>query len=143
MSITNSYSGKKISQPGESPIRLHKGMRLSVMALICFCFLNFMLHSQSQQTNTNQSIQNITNPEGMAPAVFYYFSDHGSGMAIVKYDRTEGDNIYTFASIRPNQQSYSGPGLWGTLYEAGNIRLATPQERGHLIACMMAGHYVP
>ena len=143
MSIMNSYSGKKISQPGESPVRLHKGMRLSVMALICFCFLNFMLHSQSQQTNTNQSTQIITNAEESAPPVFYYFSDHGSGMAIVKYNRTEGNNIYTFASIRPQQQSYSGPGLWGTVYEAGDIRLATPQERGHLIACMASGQYIP
>jgi hypothetical protein len=85
----------------------------------------------------------ITNSESMAPPVFYYFSDHGSGLAIVKYDRTVGNNIYTYAAIRPMQHSYSGPGLWGTVYEAGDIRLATPQERGHLIACMMAGTYVP
>ena len=143
MSIMNSYSGKTISQPGKSPAHHHHGMRLSVMALICFCFLNFMHHSQSQQTNANQSTQIITNTEGMAPPIFYYFSDHGSGMAVVKYDRTVGNNIYTFASMRPQFQSYSGPGLWGTLFEAGDIRLATPQERGHLIACMMAGHYVP
>jgi hypothetical protein len=118
-------------------------MRLSVIILTFFCFLNFTPHSQSQQTNANQSAQIVVRFGEMAPKTFYYFSDHGSGMAIVKYDRTEGNNIYTFASISPQHQSYSGPGLWGTIYEAGNIRLATPQERGHLIRCMMAGAYVP
>lgn len=140
MNIMNSYPG---SQPGKYQALLHNGIRLSAMALICFFFLNFMLHSQSQQTNTDQSTQIITNAESMAPHIFYHFSDHGNGMAIVKYDRTEGDNIYTFASIRPHLQSYSGPGLWGTVYEAGNIRPATPRERAHLIVCMVAGVYIP
>lgn len=141
--MMNSYSGKTVSQPGKSPARLPNGMRLSVMALICFCFLNFIPHSQSQQTDAGQSTEIITTLEGMKPPVFYYFSDHGSGMAVVKYEKTVGNNIYTFASIRPHFQSYSGPGIWGTISEAGEIRLATPQERGHLIACMAAGTYIP
>lgn len=82
-------------------------------------------------------------PGDMAQNGFYYFADHGNGLEIVKFDRMEGSDIYTFASIRPSAQSFAGPGLWGPVANTGDIRLATPGEIGHLVACIAAGIYVP
>lgn len=82
-------------------------------------------------------------PEDMVQNGIYYFADHGNGMEIAKYDRTENGNIYTFASIRPSTLSFSGPGLWGPIANTGAIRLATLGEITHLLACIAAGIYIP
>lgn len=83
------------------------------------------------------------NPEDMTQNGFYYFSDHGNGTEVVQYDRMEGNNVYTFYSIRPSASLFSGPGLWGTTSDTGTIRSATPAEIAHLQACIAAGTYVP
>lgn len=82
-------------------------------------------------------------PTDMVQNNVYAFTDHGSGLAIIKYDRLDGSNIYSFASIRPQSQSFSGPGLWGTVDDAGAIRGATAPEANHLLSCISAGTYVP
>ena len=74
---------------------------------------------------------------------YYYFADHGSGVEVVKFDRVENGNVYTFASMRPSTLSYSGPGLWGPTANTGDIRLATLSEITHLLLCIAAGVYVP
>ena len=73
----------------------------------------------------------------------YAFSDHGSGMAVAKYDRMEGNNIYTFASIRPLLLQFNGPGLWGTVDDAGTITTATLSQITHLLLSIAAGVYIP
>jgi hypothetical protein len=82
-------------------------------------------------------------PEDMIQNGIYYFADHGNGMEIAQYDRMEGNNVYTSYSIRPSALSFSGPKLWGTTSDTGAIRLATPGEILHLLACITAGIYVP
>ncbi|MDP4261419.1 MAG: hypothetical protein Q8941_02700 [Bacteroidota bacterium] len=82
-------------------------------------------------------------PSDMIQNEIYAFSDHGSGLAIVKFDSLAGDTINSFASIRPSAQQYHGPGTWGTTADAGNIRAATNGEENHLNACIAAGTYVP
>ena len=72
----------------------------------------------------------------------YAFLDHGNGMEIAKFDRAEGNSIYTFASINSQALSFSGPFLWGTGADAGTIRTATVQEIAHLLLCIAAGIYV-
>jgi hypothetical protein len=82
-------------------------------------------------------------PEDMVQNGIYYFADHGNGMEIAKYDRMENGNVYTFASIRPSTLTFNGPGLWGPVANTGAIRLATLGEIAHLLACIVAGIYVP
>jgi hypothetical protein len=83
------------------------------------------------------------NPEDMVQNGIYYFADHGNGVEVAKFDRMEGDNVYTFASIRPSTLTFNGPGLWGPAANTGAIRLATLSEITHLLLCIAAGIYVP
>jgi hypothetical protein len=150
MGTINFFARKTNSQSGKSRAHLHYARtapRLSLMALICICFLCFMPYSS--QTNTNQFKQSkqsakfFINPEDMVQGGYYYFSDHGSGLSVAQYDRTEGSNVYTYSSMKPLLLSFSGPGLWGTIDDAGSIRLATVAEITHLLLCVLAGVFVP
>jgi hypothetical protein len=125
---------------------MHIGQRLSLLIIISACFLCFMpgpgQTNASHFVHANKALVSI-DPGDMVQGGFYYFSDHGSGMAVAQYDRTEGNNIYTLADIKPLLLSFEGPGLWGTVSDAGGIRAATIGEITHLLLCIVAGHYVP
>lgn len=130
-----------------NPLRyLHIGKRLSLLTVISVCFLCFM--PGPVQTNANRIAQankvlESIDPGDMVQGDFYYFSDHGSGLSVAQYDRTEGNNIYTFADIKPLLLLFEGPGLWGTVSDAGSIRAATTDEIAHLLLCILAGRYIP
>ena len=138
-------------QPGKSPARLrytYIRKKLSLTLLLSICFLCFLPYSQPTNAGQSkplmmQSKQFLMEPEDMVQNGYYYFSDHGNGMSVAKFDRMEGDNIYTFASIKPLLASFSGPGLWGTVTDAGSIRLATVTEIIQLLLSIAAGAYVP
>lgn len=137
MSNTSSYSSRKVSE--SSPHHHYNGRRRLLIALFSICFICFMAFSQASKTNTPKS---LTIAE-LEQDEIYYFADHGNGMSVAKYDRTEGENIYTNGSIKPLQLSYQPPGLWGTIEEAGDIRLATLLERIQLLLSIVAGVFVP
>jgi hypothetical protein len=124
------------------------GKKLSLLTLICICFLSFTPYSpqttiNSPKANTNHANMVFTDPEDMVQNGYYFFADHGNGMSVAQFDRMEGNNIYTFNSIKPLLLSFSGAGLWGTVTDAGSIRLATLGEITHLLLCIVAGVYVP
>ncbi|MDP4264579.1 MAG: hypothetical protein Q8941_18765 [Bacteroidota bacterium] len=125
---------------------VHIGQRLSLLTVIAVCLLCFMpgpgQTNGSRFVHINKVFGNII-PGDMVQDRFYFFSDHGSGMSVVQYDRTEGSNIYTFAHIKPVLSVFEGPGLWGTVSDAGDIRPATGSEIAHLHRCILAGRYVP
>jgi hypothetical protein len=122
-------------------VRLHVGRRFSIIAVIGVCFLCFT--PPSGKTNIeHQKIVSI-DPGDMIQNDFYYFSDHGSGLAVAQFDRMDGNNIHTFASIQPLLLSFTGAGLWGTVDDAGSIREATTAEIVHLLLCIVAGQYIP
>lgn len=106
---------------------------------ICLvCFLAPFQHSESKQLNSPG-----IDPEDMTQNGYYFFTDHGSGVQVIQFDRMESSTIYSFSSIRPSTQTYHGPGLWGPTVNTGNIRLANNAEVTHLLACVFAGTYVP
>jgi hypothetical protein len=143
MENTNFYPGKAIPQPGKSrPFFLHSlWLKPSFLAFLCICFASLILYSP--KPDSNQSTQITMDPDDMVHNNFYYFGDHGNGLEIVQFDRMEGDNVYTSASMRPSTLSYSGAGLWGPTANTGFIRLATLSEITHLLLCIAAGVYVP
>lgn len=125
---------------------LHIGKRLSLLALISICFLCFMPPAHKVSTTHSKQHKVVVegiDPEDMVQNSIYFFADHGSGMSVAKFDRMDGNDIYTFNSIKPLQLSYSGAGLWGTVEDAGNIRLPTLTETIQLLLSILAGAYVP
>ena len=126
------------------PLRyLHIGKRLSVLFLIAFCFLAFMA---AREVNNRQSASPVKfiNPEDMVQGEMYYFADHGNGMSVVQFAALDNKgNISTTFSITPTQSLFSRAGLWGTVDDAGDIRVATQAEITHLHQCIIADAYVP
>lgn len=130
-----SYTSQSQTQP------LYNGRRRLFTALLCICVTCLMAFSDQSNVNTTQPKE--LKPADMVQNAVYFFADHGNGMSVAKYDRMEGDNIYTFADIKPLQLLFSGPGLWGTVEQAGAIRLATLTETIQLLLSILAGVFVP
>lgn len=138
MSVLNPHTDNR---PGKSPALLqytYNGRKRLFTALMSICVICLMAFSHESNVTPPAQID----AEDMVQNGIYYFADHGNGMSVAKYDRMEGDNIYTFNSIKPLLLSYSGAGLWGTVSDAGAIRVATPMEIIHLLLCIVAGVYV-
>jgi hypothetical protein len=60
---------------------------------------------------------------------------------VAQYDRTENGNIYNFYSITPAQLLFSQNSSC-TIYQAGNIQLASLTQIAQLLRCILAGLYV-
>jgi hypothetical protein len=141
MNNLNSCDSNNLSQPGNTiPVQKPKrrGARLLTFIFIC---LTFFL-APFQHTDSKQLHRFTMDPEDMVQNGYYFFADHGSGVEVAQFDRMEGNNVYTFASMRPSTLTFRGAGLWGPSSNTGDIRLATLGEITHLIACILAGVYV-
>jgi hypothetical protein len=135
--INSAAESRPISSPAHQTYNRGKRLFTAFIFIFFTCFIAF-----SQPANAPVNQQKQIDPEDMVQNGIYFFADHGNGMSVAKFDRMEGDNVYTFAAIRPLLLSFTGSGLWGTVSEAGNIRLATPLEIVHLLLCIVAGVYV-
>jgi hypothetical protein len=116
------------------------GKGLIILLLVSICTLGF---KSSQKADAPKSVRTqYINPEDMEQGQYYYFWDHGSGASVAQYDRMENGNIYTTNAITPLQLLLSHNAVF-TVYEAGNIQLASALEIIHLQLCVLLGHYVP
>lgn len=116
--------------------------KLSFFLLISCCFLCFMATRKAGTAKTAQSAK-LINPEDMVQGDYYYFTDHGSGMGIVQFDHLAKGGIYTMSGITPSESRFISNAVWGTVFDAGDIREATSIEIAHLQSCVAAGRYVP
>ena len=132
-------------QPGNFrlPFRfLHLGKKVSFLLLISFCFLCFMAVRKGNTVQSHQPIKSI-DPEDMVRGNYYYFTDHGSGQAIVQFDHLTKGGVYTISGITPSESRFITNAVWGTTFDAGDIRDATSSEIAHLQNCVAAGRYIP
>lgn len=149
MRVINLFTQKDRRKTAGSPGShqpVHIGKKLYLLAFISVCFLCFVPLSKQTtavQSKQTQQLAVSIDPEDMVQNGIYFFADHGNGMSVAQFDRMEGNNIYTSSSIKPLQLLFSGPGLWGTVSDAGNIRLATLTETIQLLLSILAGEYVP
>lgn len=120
--------------------KTHIGIGLLILLSVSVCVLGF-ISSRKADTATSAKVQFI-DPEDMVPGEIYFFTDHGSGMSVVQFDRMERGAIYSTFSITPSQASFARD-LPFTVFDAGNIRLANAGEIIHLHRCIVAGRYIP
>jgi hypothetical protein len=137
--MENTNLNQPASHPGKSSATPRYKWFKSSLIYVCICLVCFTVFFQSP---ANSSKQLSLDPEDMVQNTIYAFADHGSGMQIAKFDRMEGNNIYTFGAIRPLTLSFFGPGLWGTTADTGLIRLATLNEITQLLLSILAGVFV-
>lgn len=116
--------------------------KLSFVLLISFILLCFMAIKKQDTIQSTHSIKFI-NPEDMVQGDYYYFSDHGSGQAVVQFDHITKGGIYAMSGITPSESRYISNAVWGTVFDAGDISEATSSEIAHLQACVAAGRYIP
>jgi hypothetical protein len=144
MSNLNSCDHTDQLQPGNSPADLTQKSIKRIKPFLAFLFICLVFFLAPFQHSESRQLHRFTmDPEDMVQNGFYFFSDHGSGVEVAQFDRMEGNNVYTFSSIRPSTLTFRGPGLWGPSINTGDIRLATLGEITHLLACVLAGIYVP
>jgi hypothetical protein len=116
------------------------GRGLIFLLLVSICFLGFKSYQKIDTAKSN--ISQLINSGDMQQGRHYLFWDHGSAVSVVKFDRTDGDMIYTTFSITPSQSLFSRNAPF-TLDEAGDIQPASGQEIAHLRRSINAGRYVP
>jgi hypothetical protein len=120
--------------------KTHIGRGLLILLLFSVFALSF---KSSRKADIAQSaLTQYIDPEDMVQGGYYYYWDHGSGTMVAQFDRYENGTIYNTYSITP-QQSLFSPNSSCTVYEAGNIQLASVAEILHLLRCILAGVYVP
>jgi hypothetical protein len=120
--------------------KTHIGRRLLILLLVSI-FAPGFIPSGKADTAKSATIQYI-DPEDMVHGGYYFFWDHGSGTMVAQFDRYDNGTIYNTYSITP-QQSLFSQNTSCTLYDAGNIQLASVAEILHLLRCIVAGLYVP
>lgn len=116
--------------------------KLSALLLILLCFLGFIAARKVGAAKAAQSVKFI-NPEDMVQGDYYYFSDHGSGPDAIQFDHLAKGGIYIMSGVTSSQSLFIPSGLWGTVFDAGNISAAAPSDIAHLQRCVAAGTYVP
>ena len=118
---------------------------LVILLLVSVCAFGFGSSTSRKAVNTTQSTpakSQFIDPEDMVQGGYYLLWDHGSGVMVVQYDRTENDNIYSTYSMTPSQSLFSQNASC-TIYNAGNITLAGLGDILHLLRCILAGVFVP
>lgn len=115
------------------------GRGLMILLLVSICCFGF-IGSEKPPTAKSVSTQFI-DPENLQRGAYYFFWDHGSGAMVVQFDRYENGTIYNNYSITPQQSLYSQNSSC-TVYDAGNIQLASLTQILHLLRCILAGLYV-
>jgi hypothetical protein len=116
------------------------GRGLIILLLVSICSFGF-INSRKADTPKSATTQFI-DPENMQQGAFYYYWDHGSGAMVAQFDRYENGTLYNNYSITPQQSLFSQNSSC-TLYQAGNIQLASLAEILHLLRCIIAGIFVP
>jgi hypothetical protein len=116
------------------------GRGLLILLLVSICTLGFNPSGKADVAKSARA--QYIDPEDMVQGGYYYFWDHGSGAMVVQYDRMENGTIYNTYSITP-QQSLFASNSSCTVYDAGNIQLASITQILHLLRCILAGIYVP
>jgi hypothetical protein len=122
------------------------GRGLLILLLVSICSLGFM-PSEKADTAKSATIQ-FMDPENMQHGGYYYYWDHGSGAQIAQFDRYESGSdynsgtIYNIYSITPGQSLFTQNGSI-SVYDAGNISLASVFQILHLLRCIIAGIFVP
>jgi hypothetical protein len=135
--------------------KTHVGRGLLILLLVSVCVLGFVTSRKADATKSVQSVQLIEpaqsaesakvqyiDPEDMQQGGYYMLWDHGSGVSVVQYDRTENGNIYSTYSMKPSQSLFA-TNTSCTIYDAGNISLAGLLDIAHLLRCILAGVFVP
>jgi hypothetical protein len=118
----------------------HIGAGLLILLLVSIFALGF---KSSGKADTAKSAKTqYIDPEDMVHGGYYFFWDHGSGTMVTQFDRYENGTIYNSYSITPQQSLFSQNSSC-TVYDAGNIQLASIAEILHLVRCILAGLYVP
>jgi hypothetical protein len=120
--------------------KLHIGRVLIILLLVSTCSLGFIPSGKADTAKS--AITKFIDPEDMVQGGYYFFWDHGSGAMVAQFDRYENGTIYNTYSITPQQSLFSHNGSC-TVYDAGNIQLASVVEIIHLIRCIIAGIYIP
>jgi hypothetical protein len=118
------------------------GSGLLILLLVSVGVLGFI---SSRKADTAKSAKfQLIDPEDMVQGEIYFFADHGNGMSVVEFDRLDKGTgtIYSTFSITPLQSLFSRNAP-GTVYAAGDIRLATSGEIAHLQQCIIADRYIP
>ena len=119
--------------------KTHIGRGLLILLLVSIFAFGF-ISSEKAETPKSAKTQYI-DPEDMVQGEYYYFWDHGSGAMVAQFDRYDNDTIYNTYSITP-QQSLFAHNTSCTVYDAGNIQLASVAQILHLLRCILAGLYV-
>jgi hypothetical protein len=115
---------------------------LIMLLLVSICALSFQSSERAVKTDTVQSAKPLfIDPENMQQGGYYYYWDHGSGAMVAQYDRYENGTIYNTNSITPAQGIYSQNSSI-SVYDAGNITVATLSQILHLLRCILAGLFV-
>jgi hypothetical protein len=123
------------------------GRGLLILLLVSICTLGFI---PSKKADTAKSATTLfIDPENMQHGGYYYYWDHGSGAMIAQFDRYESSSInknsgtiYNIYSISPNLSLFTQNGSV-SVYDAGNISLASVFQILHLLRCIVAGIFVP
>lgn len=115
------------------------GRGLLILLLVSTCVLGFISFKKADAAKSARS--QLIDPEDMVQGDIYFFADHGNGME-VQFDRIDKGIIYTTFCITPSQSLFSRNAPV-TVYDAGDIRLATAGEIAHLQRCVTADKYVP
>jgi hypothetical protein len=121
----------------KSPI----GKRLIILLLVTICAFGFI--STGKADNLKSTALLYMDPEDMQQGSYYYYWDHGSGAMVAQYDRYDSNTgtIYNTHSITPAQGIYQQNSAV-SLYDAGNITVATLSQILHLLRCILAGVFV-
>jgi hypothetical protein len=120
----------------------HVSRGLLILLLVSTCIFGFVT---SKKVDTPKSVSvksDSIDPEDMVQGGYYLLWDHGSGVTVMQYDRTENGNIYSTYSMKPSQSLFTQNASC-TVYDAGNITLAGLSDILHLLRCILAGVFVP
>ncbi|MEO8404805.1 MAG: hypothetical protein ABI480_09425 [Chitinophagaceae bacterium] len=120
--------------------KTHIGRGLLILLLVSICTFGFIPSGKADITKS--ATTQFIDPEDMVQGVYYFYWDHGSGAMVAQFDRYDNGTIYNTYSITP-QQSLFSHNTSCTVYDAGNIQLASVAEILHLLRCILAGIYTP
>lgn len=120
--------------------RLSKALLL--LLLVSFCTLGFRTSEKTETATIAKAL--YIDPADMVQGGYYYYWDHGSGAQVAQFDSYDANTgtIYNMNSITPAQLLFT-PGGSISVYDAGNISLATLSQILHLLRCVVAGVFVP
>lgn len=122
--------------------KTHIGRGLVILLLISICVVGFVSSTPRKAEIAESAKSQLIDPEDMVEGGYYVLWDHGSGLMVVQYDKTENDVIYSKYSMTPSQSLFT-PNASCTVYDAGEIQLAGLLQILHLLRCILAGVFVP